>query len=123
MSSAGLSDSSRALNWVRSAWTAVAEASTAPFFSSTWTCADAPRRPSSSTIGATLRTAGANGARATLPIRTPSSSDSGFRTSGPLARIQPPSVLLSTVSHRLTGWSFTSGIATPSTVTAMPVMT
>jgi hypothetical protein len=58
-----------------------------------------------------------------LPKRTPSSSDSGFRTSGPLARSQPPSVLLSMVSHKLMGWPDTCGRATPSTVAARPVIT
>ncbi|MNL38113.1 hypothetical protein D3C87_1603010 [compost metagenome] len=74
-------------------------------------------------IGATLRTAGAKGARATLPRRTPSSSDSGLITSGPLARSQPPSVLLSMVSHRLMGWSGACGSVTPSTVAARPFIT
>ncbi len=123
MSSPGLSDSSRALNCARSACTAVADASTAPSFSRTWTCALAARRPSSNAIGAALRTAGARGARAILPRRTPSSSESGFKTSGPLARSQPPSVLLSMVSHRLMGWSGACGRATPSTVAARPVIT
>ncbi len=123
MSSTGLSDSSRALNCVRSACTAVADASIAPPFSRTCSCAVAPSRPSSRVMGAAERTAGAKGASAMLPRRTFMSSDSGLMTNGPLARSQPPSVLLSMVSHRLIGWSGGCGSATPSTVAARPVIT
>jgi len=72
---------------------------------------------------AALRTAGASGASATLPSRTSMSSDSGLITSGPLARSQPPSALLSMVSHRLMGRSGCCGSSTPSTVAARPVIT